>query len=335
MSHYHGNGPAVTVAWALTAEFGLRIHQWTLSVVLPHGPLHPTSLAPLACQCTCAVETRASRYSHWGVWVALRRKQRNASSPAAQAPQTRRQTSGGWPAWRLTGWRQCTAGRYLWWRETLMPAPAPSLTGQTPPPAPPAPAWTGGSCPADSCSVATEQGTNWCQDTGARICNGRTPGDETGAATSWGKLFNGAAVINYFLVPAAALPVAVSLQVTEAAAVEDHACLHLRLEAANGAPLPRLPPELELAADHRLLPFRPRPMTIPWRRRWRCSPAARPGRSSQQRQRWLTRGSHRGGGAAAGPAHRGSVQQCGPPLAPRWQTPQRWQRRQRRQAARA
>ena len=95
----------------------------------------------------------------------------------------------------------------------------------------------------------------WCQECGARICNGRAPGDERGAATSWGVQSRGRAVVDYFLVPAVGLPAVTSLQVTDEAAVADHACLVMHLAAVSRQRQHQpQPPE---AAEMRALRFRP------------------------------------------------------------------------------
>ena len=75
----------------------------------------------------------------------------------------------------------------------------------------------------------------WCQEVGARICNGRVPGDERGAPTSWGVHGTGRSVVDYFLVPAGQLPWVRRLVVDERSAVGDHATLVLSMA---GAPQP-------------------------------------------------------------------------------------------------
>lgn len=94
----------------------------------------------------------------------------------------------------------------------------------------------------------------WCQEYGARVCNGRVAGDQHGAATSYGTRLDGSAVVDFFLAPAAHLPSIHSLQVTDNAAVHDHACLVLEMAAATqpGCPQPQ-----EAEADPTFFRFRP------------------------------------------------------------------------------
>ncbi|EFN50669.1 hypothetical protein CHLNCDRAFT_55652, partial [Chlorella variabilis] len=75
----------------------------------------------------------------------------------------------------------------------------------------------------------------WCQEVGARICNGRVPGDERGAPTSWGVHGTGRSVVDYFMVPAGQLPWVRRLVVDERSVVGDHATLVLSMA---GAPQP-------------------------------------------------------------------------------------------------
>lgn len=63
-------------------------------------------------------------------------------------------------------------------------------------------------------------------------------GDSPAARTSFGSRGTASSVVDYFIVPAAHLPQVREMHVLEEAAVADHSCLTLALEAHLGQPLP-------------------------------------------------------------------------------------------------